>query len=118
MVRPIGNPRYDSGRTHPYHPNAPALNFSLQNRSGPVRRSPDRPLLHRHFARERETRLRGAAVEDSVREILSHRGTVLEAMARPSPNQPDVFPFRVPVDQEIAGRRVLVLADARLEERG
>jgi hypothetical protein len=42
---------------------------------------------------------------------------VLEAVARPASDQPDVRPLRMAIDEEVPARRVLVLADAGLEQR-
>ena len=48
----------------------------------------------------------------------SNGGSVLEAMTRPAPGEPDVPKSRVLVDHEVAVRAVLILTDASFAERG
>src|SRR5215510_10818338 len=43
--------------------------------------------------------------------------SVLETMARPAADNPDIVVLRVSIDEEVAVRRVLVLTDARLHDR-
>src|SRR5438876_1284429 len=75
--------------------------------------SVNRAVLEYHLGAESEARLDGAAFHDP-RHILAQRGTVFEAMPRAAAYQPDVFKRGMTVDQEIAVRGVLVLADAAL----
>src|SRR5690242_3443929 len=52
-----------------------------------------------------------------LRRIAAHGRPVFEAMSRAAAHEPDVPPLRVPIDEEVAARGVLVLADPKLVER-
>ena len=52
--------------------------------------------------------------EQQIGGVAADRGAVLEAVARAAADQHDIVPARVQVDQEIAVRAVLILADPRL----
>src|SRR5580658_4230518 len=43
---------------------------------------------------------------------------MLEAVPRASADQPDIFAIGMPIDQKIAVRGVLILTDARFDQRG
>src|SRR3546814_11870028 len=51
-------------------------------------------------------------------DALSHRGAVLEPMPRPAADEPDALLSGEAVDQIIAVRAILILADAPAEQRG
>src|SRR3989442_12336850 len=74
-------------------------------------------MLHFFFRSEREARLDGAALGDPRGDVLAQYGSVFEAVPRAAAHQPDVFKRGMAVDQEVAVRGVLVLADAALNHR-
>src|SRR5919107_5073847 len=55
---------------------------------------------------------------DPVGDIRAERGAVLEAVPRTAADEPDVIDGGVAVNQEVAAGSVLVLADARFDDRG
>src|SRR6185295_19575991 len=70
------------------------------------------PVLGGFFALDREARLCGVGSKDAFAGVFADGRTVFEAVSRASADQPNVFKIRMPVDQKISVRRVLVLADA------
>jgi hypothetical protein len=56
-------------------------------------------------------------MENHVRRHLADRRTVFESEARTASRNPDVPSLRVAVKNEVAVPRLLVLANARLDER-
>src|SRR5882724_8076716 len=86
-------------------------------RNSTSRNSVNGPLLRRAFAREAESRLRLARPQDAARNILADRGSVFESMAGSAAREPDVRRRRMLVEKKISVRRVLVLADARFDQR-
>src|SRR5215210_2920357 len=64
-----------------------------------------------------EERQRLGLAEDQVRHVLAHGRAELEPVPRAAARDPDVRSFGVAVDQEVAVRAVLVLADAGFEQR-
>src|SRR5947207_58554 len=74
-------------------------------------------VLHGGFGAQSEARLRLArSRRRHVCDVLADNGAVLEAVAGAAADEPDVFKRRVAVNQEVAVRSVLVLADARLDD--
>src|SRR3546814_6960404 len=74
--------------------------------------SEHRPRRDRAFAREAEARLdREIFVEDMRGDALSHRGAVLEAVPRSAADEPDALLSGEAVDQIIAVRALLILAE-------
>src|SRR4029453_1856981 len=66
--------------------------------------------------RQRELRLLGGFAQHAQRDVLTERRAVLEAMPRSAADEPDVRRLRMPVDDEVRIRSLLVLAHARLDE--
>src|SRR6266700_5446378 len=75
-------------------------------------------MLHLLFRGEREARLDGATLGDPRGHVLAQYGAVFEAVPRAAAHQPDVFKRGMAVDQEVAVRGVLVLADAAFNHGG
>src|SRR5947207_11007758 len=68
-------------------------------------------------AGEAELLIRCLTGLDEPRDQLPDGGPVLEAVARAAPDQPRVRGPRMTIDDEVLVGRLLVLADARLEQR-
>src|SRR5262245_9957590 len=51
------------------------------------------------------------------RHVLTHDRSMLESMPRSTTNDPNILKLRMPVDQKITIRRVLILANTRLQHR-
>src|SRR6185503_13350358 len=68
-------------------------------------------------AGEPELRIRGLPSQHQPRDELADGRAVLEAVPRAAAHEPGVRRRGVAVDDEMVVRRVLVLADARLEQR-
>src|SRR6266487_6784433 len=68
-------------------------------------------------AGEAELLIRCLTALDQPRDQLPDGGPVLEAVARAAPDQPRVRGPRMTIDNEVLVGRLLVLADARLEQR-
>src|SRR5262249_24871932 len=64
-----------------------------------------------------EASLDGAALQNPRGDVFAHGRAVLEAVAGAAPDQPQVVPLRMTVDQEIPVGSVLVLADLASDER-
>src|SRR5258705_76707 len=67
-------------------------------------------------AGEPELRIGHLAGEHQPRDELTHRWTMLETVSRAAPHQPHVPRRRMPVDDEVVVRGVLVLAHTPLEQ--
>src|SRR5713226_6360434 len=68
-------------------------------------------------AREPELLIGRRSAENQSSDQLPHGGTVLEAVPGSATHEPGVCRFRVPIDDEMFVGGLLVLADARLEQR-
>src|SRR5713226_9066802 len=86
--------------------------------SQPIRRGNlklvDGPLPSAAFTRQTESGRYFLKVLDAAGNIFAHDRPVLESMARATADQPDVFKLRMKIDEKVAVRSVLVLADTRL----
>src|SRR5687767_13223156 len=80
--------------------------------------SEDRTVEHGVFAVEREAHVRGSIGCHQAGDIFSDRRPMLEAVARSAANNPHVSVFGMAIDEEVAGRGVLVLTHAAFDERG
>src|SRR5258708_13844422 len=69
------------------------------------------------LGRQRKPLFHFRAAFHQTRDMFAHHGPMLEPVAGASAHQPDVREVRMPVDQKIAGRSILVLAYARLHQR-
>src|SRR5579862_5547896 len=76
-----------------------------------------RASLDSVFRCQRKSFLGASAIDDERRDILAQRRSMLESVSRSSAHQPHVLKIRMPVDQKIAVRRVLVLTHARFHDR-
>ena len=56
-------------------------------------------------------------MKDPRSNVLTNCRTVLETVTGPPANQPHIVEIRMPVDQKITGRSVLVLADTGFSQR-
>ena len=74
------------------------------------------PLPRGLFGRQRKPPLDLSAFDDARRDVFAQRGAVFEPMAGAASYQPYVVEIGMAVDQEIAVRSVLVLADARFDQ--
>src|SRR5580658_1971718 len=79
-------------------------------------RSKDRPAGLGRLGCQRKSGLRLYFAIDQRGDVLPHRRAMLEPVTRTTAHQPDMFEIRMPVDQEITRRCVLVLADARFHQ--
>src|SRR3990170_2555302 len=77
---------------------------------GKSRTLENRPFLDRLLGGQAERSLDRLPVADPRRNVLSQRRPVFAAMARAAAHQPHVGQLGVPIDKEVAVRRVLVLA--------
>src|SRR5882724_25153 len=91
--------------------------FARRSRFGPAA-SVYRTLLNCVFCRQGKPRLRLAAVEEPASHVFPYGRAVFEPVSRPSARKPDVFHSRMPVNQKISARSVLILADSRFYDRG
>ena len=71
----------------------------------------DAPALRLVLACQRKAGVHRASVKDPRSNVLTNGRTVLETVTRSPANQPHIVEIRMPVDQKITGRSVLVLAD-------
>src|SRR6266403_625368 len=91
--------------------------FTRRSRFGPeasVYRTP----LDCVLGRQRKSRLRLGAVQKPPGHVLPYRRAMLEPVSRSAARKPDVFHSRMPVNQKISARSVLILADSRFHDRG
>ena len=99
--------------------NAARLDFARHEREVRVARaSKHRPRRHRPLGRKAEARFDcQLRIEDMRRDALADRGAVLEPVPRSATDQPDALLPRKAVDQIVAVRAVLILADAPADQR-
>src|SRR5580700_965511 len=87
----------------------------------PARKQGDRDLIN-HPLRlatlraERKPLLSGCAAVNQRRHMFPHHGSMLESVAGSAPYQPDIGELRMPVNQKITARCILVLANARFHQ--
>src|SRR5215467_10974241 len=81
-----------------------------------IARSVDGAVLHSRLGGQRESRFSVRVAQHLPRDVLAERGTVLESVPGTAADEPDVFHLGVAVDQEVAVRRVFVLADSRFDD--
>src|SRR5882724_1487519 len=93
------------------------IHFTSRSRFGPAA-SVYRTLLNCVFCRQGKPRLRLAAVQKPPGHVFSYGRTMLKPVSRPSARKPHVFHSRMPVNQKISARSVLILADASFHDRG
>src|SRR5262245_51918704 len=75
-------------------------------------------VLDLALAGQAEARLRpGERARDERGRVTADRRAVLEPVAGSGPDEDRVLPLRMPVDEQVAVRAVLVLAHARFGER-
>src|SRR3954466_15041787 len=84
----------------------------------PTTSSIDLPRLEFEFLFEREALFGLARAQDSRCHVVPDCWPVLEAVPRATADSPNVVDLGVAIDEEVAIRRVLILADARFEQRG
>src|ERR1700730_8242695 len=73
-------------------------------------------FLRHLLASQRKSRLPFRSFQNPGCNILAERGAMLKPVPRASAHKPDVFHFRMPVDQEISIPSVFVLAYAGLDD--
>src|SRR5262249_31533592 len=76
-----------------------------------------RPALDVALGCQSKSRLSVAFAQHLLSHIFPDCGPMFETVPGPAAHQPDVRPIGMAVDQKIAARRVLVLADPRFGER-
>src|SRR5713101_3145095 len=76
-----------------------------------------RPHLDGVLCCQRKARLARSAIKKLTRNIFPYRWPVLEPMPGASACKPHIFHFRMPVDQKIPVRGILILANARFNNR-
>src|SRR6185503_6050926 len=75
----------------------------------------DLPASNSLLRCQTETRLRSACAVDHRRHVLTNRWSMFEAVTRSAADEPNILQFRMTIDQEVAIRRVFVLANARFQ---
>src|SRR5713101_4857830 len=82
-----------------------------------TRRSVNRAFLHGLLRIQEESRLLSPFLQNPSGHVVTHRGSMLEPVSRPTTHQPHISHFRVTVDQEISARRIFILAHSCLNDR-
>src|SRR6266850_3383710 len=93
------------------------IHFTRRSRFGPAASVYCTPL-DCVLRRQGKPRLRLAAVQEPPGHVFSYGRAMFEPVSRSPARKPDVFHSRMPVNQKISARSVLILADASFYDRG
>src|SRR6266436_7838241 len=93
------------------------IHFTRRSRFGPAA-SVYRTILNCVFCRQGKPRLRLAAVQKPPGHVFPHGRAMFKPVSRSPARKPHVFHSRMPVNQKISARSVLILADSCFHDRG